>query len=419
MEKQEDTEVEIVNTRKIEGNFKNSLYIISNFVTNLSHEAVRQDEIAKRWVEEYRNELKSIIRDAPKKANFDNVPRPSEERIESVLSPILELLKTWDHGWINLYDNSGQNYQFLLRSCFMMLIAAFDYLISDILHHYYERYPDAIGDDTVISVAELRKCVDLEDAYQFLIDQKVESLLFKSFFKQIGFFETGLKIKIFDKIINWDLINEAYQRRNVLAHNNGVVNLRYLKNIIRTSEENNIKVGDRLEISKEYFTKVFQEILVGGIVLNQNCWRKWFKESIAEADSTLLDFLNKEFIRREFNIAEKTCLFCKEINIGKTKEIIDLNIIYCGVLKKLGKESELVMEIENLKACNLDNMQLAEIAAIKEDKQAIYTNLKKAVENNEERGSDINWGVLFHDILSDEECLRQVELILKRKISLY
>ena len=106
MEKQKDTEGEIENTRKIESNFKNSLYTISNFVRNLSQEAVKQDEIAKRWVEQYRSDIKSIIRGAPEKEGFDKIQKPSEERIDSALSPILELLKTWDHGDLSPVNNA-------------------------------------------------------------------------------------------------------------------------------------------------------------------------------------------------------------------------------------------------------------------------------------------------------------------------
>jgi hypothetical protein len=417
MPDKETTEKEFSAIRKITMNFRIGMYGIKYFVTNMGPMADARDETAKRTGERIKEGIRSILVNISTSAKRD--VRPPEQvsieegRLSSTVDAIISVTKDYDYAGVNVALDDELHRGLLLKSSFMMMVATFDFLLSDILHCYYDSYPEALNEDMVLSLGDLRKCTNISEAMHMVMDKKVETVLFKNFTQQILFFEDDLKIKTANTIISWDLINEAYQRRNILVHNNGIVNDRYLKNVGALPGVRKVKLGERLGVSGDYFSQVYWEILAGGIVLAQNCWRKWFKEDLVDADSTLADCINRELLQQAIVPATRLCLYSREIETSSEDARYDLDSLLCQLLKILGLQEQLTKGIKKLEKSALSNKRLAVIAALKDDKEAFYEHAKNAVKNAEMHRDDFELAAIYDSFSRDADFRTKLDEIFK------
>ena len=121
---------------------------------------------------------------------------------------------------------------------------------------------------------------DKSEAVDYILSKKVDSVLYGNLDKQLNFVSGELKIGLNKRIVKWAVIDEAMERRNLIVHNNGIVNRRYISNVKRLAKD--IKEGDVLSIDGQYLKNVFEEVFLAGIVLAENCWRKWGKQERVE-----------------------------------------------------------------------------------------------------------------------------------------
>ena len=418
MSDKETREKEFSAIRKIAMNFRIAMYGTKYFVTNIGPMADARDETARKTGERIKEGIRSILVNIPTSAKRDVKPPEQvsieEGRLSSTVDEIISVIKDYDYAGVNVALDDELHRDLLLKSSFMIMIATSDFLLSDILHCYYESYPEALNDDMVLSLGELRKCTDINEAIHMLMDQRVETVLFKNFTKQILFFENELKINTARTIISWDLINEAYQRRNIFAHNNGIVNTRYLRSVGGLPGVKDLKLGERLGVNWDYFFQVYWEILAGGIVLAQNCWRKWFKEDSSDADSVLVDCINRELLQQAVVPATRLCLYSRDIAIGSEEARYDLDSLFCQLLKTLGLQEQLTKEIKKLeKSALCNNKRLAIIAALEDDKEAFYKHVENAVKNGEMHRGDFELAAIYNNFRGDVDFTTKLDEIFK------
>lgn len=418
MSDKETREKEFSTIRRIVMNFRVAMYGIKYFVTNIGPVADARDEKARKTGERIKKGIRSLLVNIPTSVERDVKPpeqvNVEDGRLSSTVDGIISVAKDYDYAGANVALDDELHRGLLLKSSFMMMIATFDFLLSDILHCYYESYPEALNDDMVLPLGELRKCTDVREAVHMLMDQKVETVLFKNFAKQILFFENELKINTAGTIISWDLINEAYQRRNILAHNNGIVNTRYLRSVGGLARVKGVKPGERLGVSWDYFLQIYWEILAGGIILAQNCWRKWFKEDSSDADSILVDSINRELLEEAIVPATRLCLYSRETEAGSEEARYDLDSLFCQLLKTLGLQEQLAKQIKKLeKSAAGNNKRLAIITALQDDKEAFYKHAENAVKNGAMHSDDFDLAAIHNNFRGDVNFKTKLEEMFK------
>ncbi|MFA5093319.1 MAG: hypothetical protein WC543_05195 [Candidatus Omnitrophota bacterium] len=277
------------------------------------------------------------------------------------------------------------NSELLYKSSFVMLTGYFDFLISDLIRYFYKSYPESLsGRDLSIGLNELKLSTDLNDAISYIINKEVENVLYKNLDDQISYFRNNLKIDCRENIVNWNVIKEGVERRNIIIHNNSLINKRYLKNVDKVflSGNESLKEAKRINVTQSYFLKIFYEIFIAGLIMIQCCWRKWQKENIDIADdylnSTLFDLLSKE----NWFEAERLGLFAKTISAHDEASKLLLEINYLQALKWQNKHIELNKELDKIDFSNLDPFFLLGIYALKSDRINFYKNLNKAIITN-------------------------------------
>lgn len=396
-------------------NYENNLYTLEFFITELYPHVNRYDDMAKKQLEDYKNKMRNTMREVFASSKSELKETGSEEqekRTSSSVNDVLKILQEGDWSRINIKFFT-QRWELLWKSSFTMMIAYLDFLLSDLLHCYYDRYPEALNEEMTLTYGELRKCTNLNEAIHIIIDRKIESILFKNFYKQMRFLKDEWNINIEEGIIKWEIIDEAYQRRNILVHNDGIVNERYMKNVRPYDGMESVKKGDKLNVDGKYYLKVYMEIIVGGIILIQSCWRKWFKDNVREADLILIDSINKGLMCNEFEVAKRLSMYSKVVKLYDEQNRNNLDILYCYAMKKLGNKGEFNKEMKKL---NIEGLSLKfpiKLAILKDDRELFYRNVKKAVTKGEVNRWEFRNTAIYREFSGDNDFEKKIDEIFK------
>jgi hypothetical protein len=176
------------------------------------------------------------------------------------------------------------------QSLLFSLLSQHDYFVGDILRCIYVRRPDILRlDDKEIKFSDLLIYGSVDALRGSLVDAEIETFLRKSHAEQFGYVESKFGIQLTKGLAIWPDFIEITERRNLIAHADGRVSRQYLnvcsKHGVQISD---IKVGDVLEVSSDYFSKAYECLLELGYTLGQVLWRKVFPEEHESADTLLI-----------------------------------------------------------------------------------------------------------------------------------
>ncbi|MGV3504660.1 MAG: hypothetical protein ACO1O1_13215 [Adhaeribacter sp.] len=280
---------------------------------------------------------------------------------------------------------SEQNYEILSRSSFLMLNNYFEYLLTDLLTYYYNKFKESLNDkDFKLSLKELSEYETIEDATKSLILKEVESMVIElTFPKLLDHFKSKLNVSLEEDIINWEKIEEFRERRHLIVHNSSIVNKKYL---IRTKNPYNLKLGDKIDISHDYFKLVYEEFYLAGLILSYNCWGNWDKEN---ADSAISDILMETFEKTKegkFDFTRRLTDYAHKISPRNDIQedcLLRVKFNRCIALKRLGHKKELAGMLKSIKVVTaLPLFQLAHsILSEKEDNIIDLVNKTKALDD--------------------------------------
>lgn len=402
---------------KIEGiysNFTNNLKSLEMFLKSVSPIVSKQDMKAVKNIKKFKKELyKTII--GHKKSNEEEKEgknKIDKQKAEKIVDEIFNTLKKKPIAGLTILQG-----EILYKSSFIMLICYFDFLLSDLIRQYYILYPESIyGKDLKLSLSELKDFNYIDDAIDFVIDKEIDRVLFYSLKKQKQYFKESLNIDLKTDLINWGKINEAVERRNIIVHNDSKINKRYLNNIdlsILPKKKKDIKEGEKTKINHEYFSSIFNEIYLSGIILIQNCWRIWIKEEIdlqfAQLNLAIYDFL----VRGKWANAERLGLYSKTCRVTTASDRLFLDINYCQSLKWQGKEKELKKELENFDISSLSPLYILAISALKSDKKTFYNTIRKAIVTDKIEKEIFTKWPLFREFREDSDYEKNIEKAFK------
>lgn len=303
--------------------------------------------------------------------------------------------------------------ELLYKSSFVMLMSYFDFLISDLIHYYYQEYPESVsGKELSITLNELKLCADLTEAIDYVVNKKIDAVLYGSLEDQRRYFENYLKIDAKETIIHWNKINEAMERRHIIVHNNGKINRRYLKNVdlsVIPEKTKDIAEGKKITMNEDYFMTVFDETLIAGIILIQCCWRQWRKDDIDNADRLLNRAMYDALSEEKWTVAERLGLFSKGCEVSNERIRLYSDINYYQSLKWQNKKDELERELGKFDISTLSPIYVLALCALRSDRDNFYKNVEKAIiVDGMEQESFMEWP-LFRELREDPDYQKRIE----------
>ncbi len=171
----------------------------------------------------------------------------------------------------------------------LSLVATFDSFIADTLRIMLRRKPDPVIESSKnISVKEVLNMSSFDDVIRKIIEDEVETLMRGNHHEQIKYVEEKLDISIRKNYDEWGEFIEIFERRNLIAHGNYVINTHYIKNCNKHGfQVGENQDGERLSLDERYLRRSSDRLLEFGLSLMFVLWLKHFKDSRETAYESL------------------------------------------------------------------------------------------------------------------------------------
>lgn len=204
------------------------------------------------------------------------------------------------------------NYELLSQGSFLLLNNYFEYLITEIITYYHVKFKSTFDNkDFKVSLKEISEFENVDDLSNHLIFKEIEKLLIElSFDKLLEYLENVIDISLHRELIQWDKIIEARERRHIIVHNSSIVNRKY---IIRTGNPFSYEIGQKVNITNEYFNRLMLEFKLAGSIILFNCWGKWEKDNATSAIQKILHESYEFLLTHNNDFALRLCKYADAI----------------------------------------------------------------------------------------------------------
>ncbi|WP_420126901.1 hypothetical protein [Longimicrobium sp.] len=379
--------------RTIGHSFLRNLSALRIFIDRIGAVAVEHDRLTlKNFVDTFESLLPEHLRNTPNDVGVDR-PKEQEGKSETTTreqerdDAIAHALAS-DEGKVaqliaasrQLVREAPVQSDLLRTSVLISLVSYLEALIADLIHEYYARFPSALpSDDRALSLSELREIGSVEEAERFLVSKEVDAVLRESLDAQLTYFTKRPKIDLTPiEPFRFGLL-EIGQRRNLYVHNRGTVNRVYRQNVSADLLERfAAKDGVQLRITEEYLGEALDMVEVCGMVLLQQCWRKWDKKETEAADKFMMNATFDNLLEEQYRVVEQLAIYAAGVPFASDAEKRIVCVNHAIALRDSGRNNEIeaILGRYDWSACSLD-FQLA-LAAVRMDEEGFYRLLPRA-----------------------------------------
>ncbi|MEZ5496353.1 MAG: hypothetical protein R3F25_05930 [Gammaproteobacteria bacterium] len=157
-----------------------------------------------------------------------------------------------------------------------------------------------------MTYSDLRAFDTIENAQEYIVEKEIESVLRDSHSEQFSWFERKLSLKLRSDLPAWKGFVELIQRRNIFVHNDGKVSTQYL-NVCKEHKvdlSKDLKAGDSLPVSQNYFEKAFDCLFEISLKLNQVLRRNLQPDQLEKADESFMNITFELIQNKQYKLAE-------------------------------------------------------------------------------------------------------------------
>ena len=134
--------------------------------------------------------------------------------------------------------------QMLLEMSLVYASALFDAFISDLLLAIFRHIPDSLRSKRTLTAEEALRFRNRDELIEHLAHREILDLMYKTVKEQFEYLHTSFSVDVFaDELLQVSITDLAAirERRNLVAHNNGLASAAYIAKFDR-----NASVGDRV-----------------------------------------------------------------------------------------------------------------------------------------------------------------------------
>lgn len=178
------------------------------------------------------------------------------------------------------------------RAMVAALISSFEVLVGSIARHALTINKAALEKtEHEFTLEELSKYDSIDEARGELINRRVEALLLGSVDEWSKWCKRVLGFELSALTSDWPTVREVFARRNIIVHNAGFVNRRYLDAAEASgiALPEGIRIGDALNTGEDYLNSAIQRILALGLCLVYSVWRKLHPKGAKSAADWVVD----------------------------------------------------------------------------------------------------------------------------------
>lgn len=238
--------------------------------------------------------------------------------------------------------------EILYSGSLMLLITYFENTISKIFKADLQRHPQRMSlENKSVSYKILEASKSIEDVKFHMIDNEVTTIMYKSFSDWIEYFKKNMKLNLKYVTEKKPIITEIIQRRNLIVHNEAIVNSVYI-NLVSKECRSNVKIGDILIVDRQYIYDAINLVETAGMALIIESWLNECQSNEDEIEKILSIIFEEYLIFEKWEVAKvlyEICLECKKLQTSD-ELICKINMWQC--YKWLGKFEEVEDEVRSL-----------------------------------------------------------------------
>lgn len=305
----------------------------------------------------------------------------------------------------------------LRRSALIMAVTQLDALVADLLRAFYGRFPEALdGEEHKLSFKDLCELGSLDIAREVVLARRIDAVLHSSSRDQLSFFSKRLKVDLSHLEPYLDILDETVQRRHIWVHNGGRVSKLYLSRVAPSLIQKFSAVeGEVLPVDSTYLRRAIDRVNLAGVVLGQQCWRKWAPEESAAANDALNENIFDTISDGRYTAAQYLGEYgrgvCKSPDSVRRNTVLNLAQAY----KWAGKPDRALQVVvaEDWTSCSL-RFQLA-VAVIKDDFETAVRLLPLALKSGDVSTPLIETWPIFREFRKDARVIAAMDVIRRTK----
>lgn len=275
-------------------------------------------------------------------------------------------------GYIKLI----QQPRILRESIIMMLLIKYEESIANIFRFLIKKYPQAYLSDKSITYSELLSSESNIDAIkEKLINKQVEEIMRMPISDWYKMLETKHKAKFGFENDAFEHFKEVYYRRNLIVHNQGIVNETYKNSVINEDAD----LGSRLPVNVAYIKKSLmytRKILIGTF------WGLRKSTDEMSLHSYIFEYGYNCLIKKEWELAEYVfSILLKEENKNNADKMLEQINMWIAI--KNGKGLEAIREeVEQLDVSAMNTQFVVAKYALLNDYDMVSQYLEISIEKD-------------------------------------
>jgi len=308
-------------------------------------------------------------------------------------------------------------------SLFVSLVSQFDSFLGKLIKEIFVNKPEILNSsEKKLTYSRLKEIKDIEEAKNYIIESEVESILRESHTSHFSWLENRLNIPFRKDLTIWPRFVELTERRNLFVHSDGIVSSQYLA-ICRKSksiEGDSPKLGEKLQVTPEYFEESFKALFEISVKLTQVIWRKLLPKDIDKSDQSLNDICFDLLKEHQFELADNLLIFATEtLKKHFNEESKNIFIINKALSLKLGGNKEDAEKIVHTKdwSASSDKFKIAKWALL-DDFEEVGKLMKKIGPDGEINRMSYKTWPLFREFRKTKIFLDNFKEIFKEDYSL-
>ncbi len=291
--------------------------------------------------------------------------------------------------------------QMLYSSSIMTLASSVELFFSKLLHQYFHLHPEAIGTkEKLFSFDELSKFETLSDARIYYISSKIEDLLRGSLADWLSFLRNTVKLSMGYLKDDQPLLEETFQRRNIVVHNGGIANSIYIAKVPKHLCKD-VKIGDILIPDRRYLSERIDIWEKYCILITAEFWKQLSPDDSKRAE-VLTEITYNHLLAKRWHISQSLSKFILLDKQMPESLITSAQLNYWQCEKRLGRWENIRAEIESADySAKSVRYQLGHLALL-ERIDDFYALLPRALQSGELTEKDLQEYPIFSDMRSDQ-----------------
>ncbi len=280
-------------------------------------------------------------------------------------------------------NKSSKHIDLLYRNSLISLLSSVEWFFAQILHFYFDKYPDSAGlGEKTLKLSEIKSFESFKDAEIFLIENKIEDILRGNFESWMNILKnTPLKLGLGYLNGRKNEIIEIYQRRNLIIHNGSTINSIYL-NKVDSSLIQNLKEGEELKLEKAYLDNSICKLQLVFILIAAELWKKLDPDDNDRGD-ILNDIIYENVKDSRWEIAEGLSYFLIHDSKMNVTDKLVAQLNYWLSKKNQDQYDSVKSEIESADYSDKKEIFQLALAALKEDKEEFFKLLPITLDNKQ------------------------------------